>query len=412
MSQPNEGQDHLDYRETADVTEVHASVLREHAEPKVDTMPIPTWLGVLCTGALCWAGAYVGMFHGGFSSSVYNEYESNPSAFFPLPKGTDSGGPAGPEPLLALGAKVYAQCASCHQASGAGTAGAVPPLAGSEWVDGSENGDKRLIALLLKGLKGPITVKGVGYNADNMAAWEGLKDRQIAGVITYIRQSWGNKGTEVTEEMVSAVRKEFKSRTSQWTAPELKEIPVDAKIEGAAAPAPAGDKPAAEAAKPAEGAKTAETKPAAPAATTPAPAATYDLTTSANAGKTIYMQTCLACHQMTGLGLFPAFPPLAKVDYVTGDPRRLVAIVLKGISGQLTVDGKVYATGMPQPDLTFPQLKDDKNVADVLNYVRTSFGNQAKEAITPEFVAKVRKEFAERTTSWTEPELLNFPPAK
>lgn len=135
-----------------------------------------------------------------------------------------------------------------------------------------------------------------------------------------------------------------------------------------------------------------------------------DIKTSADRGKTVYMQTCMACHQMTGLGVPGAFPPLAKVEYVTGDARRLVAIVLKGISGPLTVDGKVYMTGMVQPDTTFPQLKDDKNVADVLNYVRTSFGNTATEVITPEFVAEVRKEFAARTTQWTEAELKAFPP--
>ena len=93
MSQPNEGPDRLDYFETADITEVHASIAREHAEPRAGTMPIPTWLGALCAGALCWAGVYVGVFHGGFNANVYNEYESNPSAFFPLPAGQqgDSG---------------------------------------------------------------------------------------------------------------------------------------------------------------------------------------------------------------------------------------------------------------------------------------------------------------------------------
>jgi mono/diheme cytochrome c family protein len=137
-----------------------------------------------------------------------------------------------------------------------------------------------------------------------------------------------------------------------------------------------------------------------------------DIAASAGRGKMVYMQTCMACHQLTGLGVPGAFPPLAKVDYVTGDPRRLVAIILKGITGPMTVDGKVYVAGMPQPDITFPQLKDDKNVADVLNYVRTSFGNESKEAITPAFVAEVRKEFADRTTQWTEAELKNFPAKK
>jgi mono/diheme cytochrome c family protein len=134
-----------------------------------------------------------------------------------------------------------------------------------------------------------------------------------------------------------------------------------------------------------------------------------DIKTSADRGKTVYMQTCMACHQLNGMGVPGAFPPLGKVDYVTGDARRLVAIVLKGITGAMTVDGKIYATGMPQPELTFPQLKDDKNVADVLNYIRTSFGNEVKEAISAEFVAEVRKEFAGRTTQWTEAELKAFP---
>ena len=137
-----------------------------------------------------------------------------------------------------------------------------------------------------------------------------------------------------------------------------------------------------------------------------------DIKASADRGKALYMQTCMACHQMTGQGVPGAFPPLAKTEYVTGDTRRLVAITLKGISGAMTVDGKIYATGMPQPDVTFPVLKDDKNLADVLNYVRTNFGNAATEAITPTFVAEVRAEFAARTTQWTEAELKAFPAKK
>lgn len=134
-----------------------------------------------------------------------------------------------------------------------------------------------------------------------------------------------------------------------------------------------------------------------------------DIKASADRGKLVYMQTCMVCHQLTGMGIPGAFPPLTKTEYVTTDNRRLVAIILKGISGALTVDGKIYVTGMPQPEITFPILKEDKNIADVLNYVRTNFGNESKEAITTEFVAEVRKEFAARTTQWTEAELKSFP---
>jgi mono/diheme cytochrome c family protein len=411
MSQPNDGQEHIDSRETADITEVHASVLREHSEPRTDRLPIPTWLGVLCTVSLCWAGAYVGMFHGGFKGTVYNEYESSPNVLFPTPGGQPNDGPKVEESLFAIGQKVYASCVPCHGPAGTGS-NAIPPLAGSDWLTGAEAGDKRVIALLLKGAAGAFAVNGQTYNGV-MPAWETLKDKQIAGVITFVHQSWGNKGGEVTEEMVKAVRKEMKSRTAPWSMPDLKAIPVDAKIEGAGA-APAASAPAA--AAPA-GAKT-EAKPAvagapaaAPAAVDPA-AASFDLPGSIAAGKSVYMATCMACHQMTGAGLPGAFPPLAKTDFVTGDTRRFVAIVLKGVSGAITVEGKVYATGMPQPDTTFPQLKDDKNMANVLNYVRNSFGNKNDTPITPEYVAKLRKEFESRTTQWTEQELLNFPPAK
>ena len=400
MSQPNEGQDRLDYNETADITEVHASIAREHAEPQAGTMPIPTWLGVLCAGALCWAGAYVGVFHGGFSPKIYNEYESAPSAFFPIPGGQQGGGEVAELPLLAFGEKVYGnRCAACHQASGLGGNG-VPPLAGSEWVEGAEYGEKRLVALVLKGLQGPVSVKGGTFNGQ-MPNWDGLKDREIAAVITYIRQAWGNKGTgEFSEAQVKAAKKEFMTQAGAWKIEQIKAISAEAKLEGAAAPKP--DAP-----------KAAEQKTDAPKTAEPAPGAgSFDLAASITAGKTVYMQSCMACHQITGQGVPGAFPTLAGTEFVNGDHRRLVAIVLKGIQGPLKVNGAVFATGMPNPELTFPILKDDKNVADVLNYVRNSFTNKNDAPITPEFVGKVRKEFSDRPAQWTEQELLNFPPAK
>ena len=405
MSQPNEGQDRIDYRETADITEVHAAIAREHAEPSADVTPIPMWLSVVCAASLCWAGIYVGIFHGGFNSKVYNEYESSPMAFFPLPKGAlaDAGGAAVELTPLALGAKVYKEtCINCHQATGTGQPGAVPALAGSEWVDGSEYNEKRLVAMVMKGVKGPISVKGATFNSQ-MQAWESMGPKKLAAVLTYVRQEWGNKGGEITEAQVAAAKKEFANHGDQFTVEEIKQIPLDAKLEGAAAPAATEAKADA---KPAVAGNTTATAPAT------APGAAFDLQASIGSGKAIYMQTCFACHQATGMGVPGAFPPLVGTPFIKEDPRRLVAITLKGIIGALTIDGKVYATGMPNPMLTFPQLKDDKNVADVLNYVRNNFGNQIPEPITPDFVAKVRAEFAGRDAQWTEAELLNFPPAK
>jgi mono/diheme cytochrome c family protein len=400
MSQPNEGQDRLDYQETADITEVHAAIAREHAEPSADVTPIPTWLSIVCAAALCWAGIYVGIFHGGFSPKVYNEYESNPTAFFPLPGGATSGpgGPAVELTALQLGEKVYKEvCQACHQPTGLGQAGQFPALAGSEWVDGSEYNEKRLVAIVLKGMKGPVTVKGSAYNGAMPPQENALKPNKLAAVLTYVRQAWGNKGGEITEAQVIAAKKEFADRSDQWTVEEIKKIPLDAKLEGAGAPATqAKTEP-----KPGDTAK-----PAAPAT------GSFDLAASIQRGATLYPTSCGTCHMPNGMGLPPVNPPLVGSELVTGDARRTIAIPLKGINGPLKVGATVFPGPMIPPALMFPAvINDDAKLADVLNYVRNTWGNKA-DAITPEQVKKVRAEFADRPAPWTEAELLNFPPAK
>jgi mono/diheme cytochrome c family protein len=400
MSQPNEGQDRLDYQETADITEVHAAIAREHAEPSADVTPIPTWLSIVCAAALCWAGIYVGIFHGGFNPKVYNEYESNPTAFFPLPGGATSGpgGSAVELTAIQLGEKVYKEvCQACHQPTGLGQAGQFPALAGSEWVDGSEYNEKRLVAIVLKGMKGPVTVKGSAFNGAMPPQENALKPNKLAAVLTYVRQAWGNKGGEITEAQVIAAKKEFADRSDQWTIEEIKKIPLDAKLEGAGAPATqAKTEP-----------KPGDTgKPAAPAT------GSFDLAASIQRGATLYPTSCGTCHMPNGMGLPPVNPPLVGTELVTGDARRTIAIPLKGINGPLKVGATVFPGPMVPPALMFPAvINDDAKLADVLNYVRNTWGNKA-DAITPEQVKKVRAEFADRPAPWTEAELLNFPPIK
>ena len=121
-----------------------------------------------------------------------------------------------------LGKRVFTTiCAPCHQASGQGVPGVYPPLAGSEWAQGSE---ERIIRIVLLGLSGPITVEGKEYNSA-MASLNGvLKDDQIANVLTYVRQEWGNNAPEVKAETVARIRAELGNRTAPWTAPELLKI--------------------------------------------------------------------------------------------------------------------------------------------------------------------------------------------
>ncbi len=214
------GADEVDYRETADVTNVHGAVKREHREPEAGTIPVPLWLFSLVLLVTFGAAYYFGQFSGGFSGTVFNERDG-------LAAAADAAGGAGAAPvevetLAQQGMKVYnSNCASCHLPNGSGSIQA-PPLAGSEWVNG---GNKRVTMIVLKGLQGEL--HGKTYTGA-MAAWgQTLNDRRIASVLSYIRSAWGNSAGEVTPEQVAAVRAELASRSEPFVEADLKEINDD-----------------------------------------------------------------------------------------------------------------------------------------------------------------------------------------
>lgn len=119
-------------------------------------------------------------------------------------------------------------------------------------------------------------------------------------------------------------------------------------------------------------------------------------------GKQVYTTTCQACHQATGSGIEGAFPPLENSDWVTGNSKRLAAIVLHGIQGEITVKSKKYNSVMPP----FKDQLSDEDIASVTTYIRNSFGNKS-EPIAPELVAKVREETKDKMTSWDGEKDLN-----
>lgn len=111
------------------------------------------------------------------------------------------------------GSVVYAgNCAACHQATGMGLSGVFPPLVGSAWVVENEG---RLVQILLHGVQGELVVNGVTYNGV-MPAFPQLSDGELAAVLTYIRQSWGNTGSEISAAQVAAGRELYPDRQQAW----------------------------------------------------------------------------------------------------------------------------------------------------------------------------------------------------
>ena len=103
-----------------------------------------------------------------------------------------------------------------------------------------------------------------------------------------------------------------------------------------------------------------------------------------NRGKLVYGVNCLACHQADGYGVGNLNPPLANVGWVTGNKSTLIQMLLKGSQGQVEIDGETFHNTMPaQAHLT------DQQIADVLTYIRNSFGNKAS-VVTPAEVKAVR----------------------
>jgi mono/diheme cytochrome c family protein len=101
-------------------------------------------------------------------------------------------------------------------------------------------------------------------------------------------------------------------------------------------------------------------------------------------GEKIYGTYCAACHQKDGKGASGRFPPLSGTDWVTGDKKRLIQIILNGMQGNILVDGETYINAMPQHSFL-----SDQEVANVLTYIRKNFGNRASE-ITAGEVYEIR----------------------
>ena len=195
------------------IQQVH-SRLRSQKPEKPDGYPLLPLivLGILCI-AVFFGSIYMAHNAVRFDPLVVNEHAKR-----------EKPGAEGPKALTRaqLGKKVFLSvCATCHQATGQGVPGQYPPLAGSEWAQGKE---ERIIRIVLQGLNGPITVEGKEFNNVMAPLGSVLKDEQIANVLSYVRQEWGNKAADVEPETVTKIRAEVADHAGYWSAADLLKI--------------------------------------------------------------------------------------------------------------------------------------------------------------------------------------------
>lgn len=192
------------------------------AEPTVGqgAVYLPMWIVGLLGLLVYWSVNYIDDRGGDYNELVYAPYRSTNELASFLPKDELA-------LQMKLGAQVYGNvCSACHQPNGGGNPIQAPPLAGSEWVLAA--GPNRIIRIPSAGLAGPIKVGQVEMNASMapFGAAATMTDEQLAAVLTYVRNSWGNKAPRVTVEQVQKVRGDvIKNHPEQYTAEELLKLP-------------------------------------------------------------------------------------------------------------------------------------------------------------------------------------------
>jgi cytochrome c oxidase subunit 2 len=265
--------------------------------------------------------------------------------------------------LTTRGESVYKGiCAACHQPTGLGMPPTFPPLKGSKIATGP--------------IADHINIVENGKNGTAMQAFKNqMSDIDLAAVITYERNAWGNNtGTMVQPIQLKALRDGKSIDEALATKP---------MAAGAATAKPAPTTPPTGTDKPAT-MPLAEIKPAAPktvplAEIKPAAAPTVeDLKTVMARGEQVYLKMCVACHQPTGLGMPPTFPALKGGKITTGPVAGHIHQVMEGKPGTAMVAFKDQLT--------------DQEIADVVTYERNAWGNNTGTMVTAEQIKAARQQ--------------------
>lgn len=191
------------------------------SEPTVGSAIVPVWMVVLCGVLFYWCQLYLADHAGGFNKEVYAPYYS-----YDLVKAAQPQDEKGQ--FLAQGQVVFHQtCELCHQATGLGKEGQFPPLMGSDWV--KAQGPNRFVRIVLDGITGPVTVSGKVYDFGSAAMLPFrtvYSDEQLAAVLSYVRQTFGDNAPAFKADQIKAIRAETSSHRGPWTPDELLRVPV------------------------------------------------------------------------------------------------------------------------------------------------------------------------------------------
>ena len=119
-------------------------------------------------------------------------------------------------------------------------------------------------------------------------------------------------------------------------------------------------------------------------------------------GEKIFAARCASCHQANGLGIDGQFPPLAASEWVMADSGVIINVILKGLKGEILVNGKTYGTSAAVNMAAVPIT--DREIANVSTYVRQAWGNSAPE-VTENLVSELRAEYSSKQDQWVGDEL-------
>ncbi len=212
-----------DLNENTNVLDSHANLqqssaasAREHQLQENGMEPVSLWVILACFFGVLAGGAVIGK-AGGFS---YNNLVTEGYTTGPIP----GGGVEEVQPLPIMdvftkkGSKIYsAKCQGCHQPNGLGDGANFPPLGNSEWVTMNTSA---MAQIILNGVMGPIEVDGRVWNGAMPGQAAGMTDVDLAALMTYLRNSFGNEvGDVISTEMAANAFTEYKSRAAGAPVP-------------------------------------------------------------------------------------------------------------------------------------------------------------------------------------------------